>query len=179
MGTFMNYTEAKTLADDILTTLRPLCHRAEIAGSVRRLKQHDIKDVEVCAIPNSAHAIELRQIVNSKWGVPCAGLWPSKYTKIRTNLSIDLFWPNAETWGLIYVIRTGPAEFGQRMLAFWKTVTKGGYSEDGILHLADGTPVPTPEESDVFRVFEKYSGKRCPFIPPEKRLAIRHSQKPI
>jgi DNA polymerase/3'-5' exonuclease PolX len=172
----VNYDEAKKLADDLIATLRPLCVRAEIAGSVRRLKQTDIKDVEIVAIPNPVHAFELLRIVNSKWGKPSAGEWPSKYTKIRSQYSIDLFWPNAETWGLIYFIRTGPAEFGHRMLGYWKQITNGGYSEDGVLHLADGTPVFTPEEADVFRVLEQYGKVRCPFIPPEKRLAIKPSK---
>lgn len=167
----MNYDDAKQKADEILTAVRPFCHRAEIAGSIRRKKSVDIKDIEICAVPNSVYARELAFIVNRKWGEPQQGKFPSKYTKVRCLANIDFFWPTKETWGLIYFIRTGPAEFGQRMLAYWKTITKGGYSEDGILHLADGTPVPTLEEEDVFKVLEHYGQRPCPFIAPERRLA--------
>lgn len=173
----MTYTDAKLRADEILTAIRPFCHRAEIAGSVRRHKLDNIKDIEICAIPNTVFARELADIVNNRWGQPSAGKFPSKYTKVRSVVPIDFFWPSKETWGLIFLIRTGPAEFGQRMLAYWKTVTNGGYSKDGILHLANGTPVPTLEEADVFRVIEQYGKRPCRFVPPEKRLAIRYTKK--
>ena len=167
----MNYDDAKSRADEIIGMIRPFCHRAEIAGSIRRKKTVDIKDIEICAIPNTVYARELAFVVNRKWGEPAAGKFPSKYTKVRAVANIDFFWPTKETWGLIYFIRTGPREFGQRMLAYWKTITEGGYSEDGILHLADGTIVPTPEEEDVFKVLAHYGKRPCPCLPPERRLA--------
>jgi DNA polymerase/3'-5' exonuclease PolX len=171
----VNYADAKKKADEILEAIRPFCHRAEIAGSIRRKKSTDIKDIEICAIPNSVHARELADIVNKRWGEPSQGKFPSKYTKVRSIYNIDFFWPSKETWGLIYFIRTGPAEFGQRMLAYWKTITEGGYSEEGQLRLADGTIVPTLEEEDVFRVLEQYGKRPCPFLPPERRLSIKKS----
>lgn len=167
----MNIIDAQRRADEVLAVLRPLCLRCEVAGSVRRKKPTDIKDIEIVLIPHPEHLAELKDAINNRWGTPQIGAWPSKYCKIRAALNLDIFTVTPETWGLLFFIRTGPAEFGQRALTFWKTVTNGGYSKDGILHLADGTPVPTPEEEDVFRVLEKYSGTRCPFVPPERRLA--------
>lgn len=169
----MNLDDALTRGNEILAAIRPFCHRAEIAGSVRRKKSTDIKDIEVCAIPNTVFARELAEVVNSRLGIPSAGKFPSRYTKVRAIAMIDFFWLNAKNWGLLYFVRTGPAEFGHRALIFWKQITKGGYSEDGILHLADGTPVETLEEIDVFRVLEQYGGKPCPWIAPEKRLAMK------
>jgi DNA polymerase/3'-5' exonuclease PolX len=170
-GETLNLTDATKVAEDIVATLRPLCLRCEVAGSVRRKKTNDIKDIEVCIVPAPQFYRELSAIINAKWGRPSQGLWPSKYCKIRTHVSIDLFTCTRETWGLIYFIRTGPAEFSMRALAFWKTITNGGYSEEGILHLADGTPVPTLEEEDVFKVFSHYSGKPVPFVPPDRRFS--------
>jgi DNA polymerase/3'-5' exonuclease PolX len=169
----MNYAEAKKVADEIIAKIRPLCIRAEIAGSVRRQKQDMIKDIEIVAIPNPVHAYELHSVVNSHWGKPAMGAWPSLYTKIRTHVNIDFFWTDPVKWGLLFFIRTGPAEYGERMLRYWKQITNGGKSENCILHLADGTPVFTPEEEDVYRVLEKYSGKPCRWQPPEKRTAIK------
>lgn len=166
----MTLPEAQHRAAEVLAVLRPLCLRCEIAGSVRRKKPTDIKDIEIVLIPDPAHLAELKDAINNRWGIPQIGAWPSKYCKIRAMLNLDIFTVTPETWGLLFFIRTGPAEFGQRMLTYWKTITKGGYSQDGILHLADGTPVPTPEEEDVFRVLEQHGGQRCPFIPPERRL---------
>lgn len=169
----MNLEDAQSRANEVLAAVKPFCHRAEIAGSIRRLKRFDIKDIEICAIPNSAHARDLSDLVNARWGIPAMGKFPSLYTKVRGIYNVDFFWPTKETWGLIFLIRTGPAEFGKRMLQYWKTITNGGYSKDGILHLPGGTPVPTPEEEDVFQVLEDYGGKKCPFIKPEHRLEKR------
>lgn len=169
----MNYDEASKLADEIVTALRPFCHRCEVAGSVRRKKQYDIKDVEIVFIPKPECAREIADLVNKRWGEPTMGKWPSLYCKIRGRHSIDFFTTTKEKWGMIYFIRTGPGEFGQRMLAYWKTITNGGYSEDGILHLADGTLVPTLEEQDVFDALTRYGKRPCPFVAPEKRLATK------
>jgi len=46
----MYYQEAKELADRRQADLAPYCDRIEIAGSVRRLKQTDIKDVEIVCV---------------------------------------------------------------------------------------------------------------------------------
>jgi hypothetical protein len=70
------------------------------------------------------------------------------------------------------MIRTGSAEFSQAMLARWKQVTNGGMSRGGVLHNRAGTPVPTPEESDVFVAC------RAVWIPPNERVsasAVRSS----
>lgn len=169
----MIYDDAKSRADGILQVIRPLCLRSELAGSVRRMKPDDIKDIEFVSIPDPKRAFELRHVVNSAWGKPVMGEWPSLYTKIRLHQNIDFFWTDARKWGLLFFIRTGPAEYGERMLRYWKIITNGGYSKDCILHLADGTPVETPEEEDVFKAIEKYSGKRCPFQAPERRTPYK------
>ena len=68
------------------------------------------------------------------------------------NEQIDLFLALEDNWGLIYLIRTGSAEFSSKMLARWKKVSGGGYSENGYLHTADGKVVMTKEEIDVFKL---------------------------
>jgi hypothetical protein len=60
-------------------------------------------------------------------------------------------------------MRTGSAGFSAHMLATWKRVTRGGYSENGYLHRADGIPVVTKEETDVFSLC------RMKFVEPEQR----------
>lgn len=87
--------------------------------------------------------------------------------------AVDLFIVNPPAqWGLIYLIRTGSGVggdgrpetgFGPAMLALWKRRTNGGYSKGGLLHRADGTPVETLEEQDVFEACG------LPWIPPTER----------
>jgi DNA polymerase/3'-5' exonuclease PolX len=154
----------------------PLCLRCEIAGSIRR-RLPDCGDMELVSIPNPAHFSKLQDLVNnSNWGKPEIGAFPSKYTRLRTNvvLGIDLFWCSKETFGLNYFIRTGPKEFVTRALAHWKKITKGGFSDEAKLWKPEGAGFahhPTPEESDVFAALG------CKFVEPEKRLSQRISPK--
>jgi DNA polymerase/3'-5' exonuclease PolX len=150
-------------ADQIVGCLRLYCHRIEVAGSVRRKKPADIKDIEIVLIPKTSLAGALATMINTQWGRPSIGVWPAKYTKIRSACSIDIFTVTPETWGLLFFIRTGPAEFSHKALTRWKQLT-GGHSEGGRLTNPDGTRIATPEEKDVFAALQ------WDFIPPEKRL---------
>jgi len=159
----MNYADAKFKADEVLTALKPYCKRIEIAGSIRRKKLIDIKDIEICLVPDNASLPILRHLINHTWGVPTIGKWPAKYTKIRETKDIDIFTGSEQNWGLLFFIRTGPAEYAAKALAHWKKFTGGGFSEGCVLHTADGTKVPTLEEQDVFEAL------RWPYMEPESR----------
>lgn len=160
----MNLDDAIALATGIRNKLLPLCLRCEIAGSIRRKKPSMIKDVEICLVPNPQHLFEIKDLINSAWGKPAIGAFPSKYCRIRAYVNIDFFIPTLPEWGLNFFIRTGSAEFAQRALAHWKKITGGGYSESCQLHYKDGIICPTPEETDVFQALQ------CKFLPPEKRV---------
>ena len=67
------------------------------------------------------------------------------------DLQIEIYLQTPETWGLNKLIRTGPADFGQAILARWKSITIDGYSKGARLHRGDGAVVDTPREKDVFR----------------------------
>lgn len=56
--------------------------------------------------------------------------------------------------GLIELIRTGPAEHGQRILAEYARMRGGTCpaAEGGYLLAIDGARVPTPSEDDVYRL---------------------------
>ncbi len=88
-------------------------------------------------------------------------------------IMLDLFSVvGGRQFGLIFMIRTGSGRdpngreggFSRGMLSQWKHTTNGGYSQDGVLHLADGTKIETPEERDVFEACQ------VSFVPPELRL---------
>jgi DNA polymerase/3'-5' exonuclease PolX len=160
----MDLDYAIGVAEEIRNCLLSYCERVEIAGSVRRMKPTNIHDVEIVLIPKSAHLSELADVINKKWGSPSIGKWPAKYTKIRGAYQIDVFTATKENWGLLFFIRTGPAEYAQRALVDWKKICPGGYSEGAIFRAADGSKVLTPEEADVFRVL------RRDYVPPEKRF---------
>jgi DNA polymerase/3'-5' exonuclease PolX len=93
----------------------------------------------------------------------------SKLVEPETGLQVDLFSATAATFGLILLIRTGPADYSHRFV----TAIRGRPA----LHVAGGElhrgslgcgayaceVVPTPEEADV------YAAADWPFREPELR----------
>jgi DNA polymerase/3'-5' exonuclease PolX len=79
---------------------------------------------------------------------------------------VDLFLqPDASTWGVNFLLRTGDAEFSRRMVTpKWR----GGFMPDGFTVQdarvwKDGAVLDTPEEADVFKLWN------MEFVQPEDR----------
>lgn len=91
----------------------------------------------------------------------------------RPRIKCDVFLADAERWGLAYMIRTGSGVgpisgdprhgFAPAMLARWKRISNGGFSNGSTLRRPDRTVVPTPEEEDVFAALE------MDWVPPRNR----------
>lgn len=165
----MNLSDADKYAAELLAAIQPFCvpDRCMVVGSVRR-RVPQPNDVELIAIPITTDFDKLdglRKIVNGgRFGSVEVGAFPSRYTRLRgPHCKLDLFWNSRESYGLNTFIRTGSASFATAGLVHWKKITNGGYSEGAILHLADGTPVKTWVEEEVFEAL------KCKWIPPEKR----------
>lgn len=133
----MEHSAALAIAESVVDVLRPVCKRVEIAGSVRRGKP-DVKDIEIVAIPDLVPPVRKRAVFGApvppvykirldellaercERGLLGGGRWSlqkngEKYKKIYLidqQISVDLFLvtPPA-TWGVQFVIRTGPADF--------------------------------------------------------------------
>ncbi len=89
-----------------------------------------------------------------------------KYKRLKhidSGMICDLFITTPEKWGLIYAIRTGPADFSKAIVL--KFLSRGWHQHGGQLHghpKRNGKPcekgtrcqliIPTPEEVDVFNV---------------------------
>lgn len=185
---------AEAVAAEIIDLLSPFADRIEIAGSVRRRKAF-VSDIELVAIPLidrratdlfdteftefdllnqvcdrllADHVLEQRLDINGRprWGQR------AKLMRYR-DTPVDLFavLPPAQ-WGLIYTIRTGPAEFNLQLVT---AKSRGGLLPDHLMvrdgalyrHIAGAdipsdrevrkrypqawlTLVPTPEEADLF-----------------------------
>jgi DNA polymerase/3'-5' exonuclease PolX len=158
--------EAKYTANRLIEFLSPLCTKVEIAGSVRREKEN-VKDIEICLITDNkkklfnslgTHLLKVnKEFKPSKWG--------QKYLQFKyEGKQIDLFIGEPDNWGLLFLVRTGSAQFSTKILAQWKRVSKGGYSQDGYLHTAGGVKVLTPDEETVFRLCELM------FVEPKLRI---------
>ena len=175
-GTKVPYDEAKKIADELVVLLGGHFSRLEIAGSLRRKKEF-VGDIELVGIP---HAV---LDPNSFWATPISPIWAitslmktfgykaeksgEKYIKFVSNhaLNVDLFLCTPETWGCIFMIRTGSAEFTRKMVT---RKYAGGWCPDH-LYFRDGRlwnggdVLYTREEEDVFDELG------LAFIPPEQR----------
>lgn len=189
---------AKPLADAIAKELRHVCSRVEIAGSIRR-KKPMVKDIEILARPilmpgqtdlfgtviselNLLDEYVADKLQHGVWGqrldVNGRAAVGARYKRLVLNtgflpgIGIDLFsvLPPAQ-WGVIQMIRTGPAAFSQRIVTH---VSAGGWLPDD-LRVKDGAIwrttsagalieiIPTPDEAAVFAVLDR------PWITPEER----------
>lgn len=180
----MSLTTAVGLAQNIVSRICGGCERIEVAGSIRR-KKPDIGDIEIVCIPKRVGLMEdsaldpilqslveqdkLRRIKN--------GEKMKQFDVVNAGCKLDLFIVEPETWGVQFLIRTGPADFSKR---FVTQRSIGGYMPDSMCcrdgrlwHVrkwAGDDPVmdsavaiPTPEETDAF------AAVGLDFIEPEKR----------
>lgn len=181
--------EAKPAAEELRDLLQDSCTRIRIAGSIRRRKD-EVKDIELVAepkmIPDPGTLFEDRFV--SALDRRLADLLSSA-TKIQLltrdrdqkngdrfkqfryrGTKVDLFivLPPA-SWGVIYAIRTGPAEFSH---LFVTPRSMGGALPDefrfaGGELLREGNPVPTRTEQEFFEAIG------LPWWPPAERNAQR------
>ena len=175
----MKLQDAREIAVRILKELEPYCKRVQIAGSIRRGKQI-VKDIEIVAEPKYQYQPDLfgNMIRTSKLltfpyfdqmgSIIKAG---EKFVQIdlREGIKLDLFivTPPAQ-WGVIYLIRTGPAAFSRWMVTQRR---KGGALpsnakvKDGCIY-NDDLPFMTYDEIDFF----SFNGLE--FIDPKERKPL-------
>ena len=181
-GMKVPYADAKKVADDLLVLLGDHFQRLQIAGSLRR-KNEFVGDIELVGIP---HAV---LDPNSFWATPILPIWAiislmktfsykaeksgEKYIKFVSShgMNVDLFMCTPETWGCIFMIRTGSAEFTRKMVT---NKIYGGWCPNH-LRFSNGrlleyqgdvlVPLETPEESFVFDELG------LAYVPPEQRIS--------
>ena len=165
----MDLKTGQTLAALWLERLQPYCSRIEIAGSIRRRKPV-VTDIELVAVPKlsqerdlfgaigATHNLLEMELCTLDETVHFAKAGP-RYKQITFPdgdqvRKLDLFIVLLPAqWGVIFTIRTGPADFSRRL------VTKKRHCgllpsymqvKDGALW-AHGKVIETPEEKDFFR----------------------------
>lgn len=181
-GERMPYETALEIAKRWAKVLEPFCRRVEIAGSIRR-KRPEVGDIEIVCQPFEDTVVTQPDLFGQPRGVlrtPVLGeaqlmtlarengaRWVKgglRYVKLELGegCALDLFMvrPPAQ-FGLIYLIRTGPAAFSEYMVTRPKQM--GMKVEHGALWQRYAGIVPTPEEKDVFRVL------KVKYIKPEDR----------
>jgi DNA polymerase/3'-5' exonuclease PolX len=200
----MILAQALSIAEKLVDLLSPGCTRIEIAGGVRRQKA-DCHDIEIVSIPDQrpahlvfgqpAYKTVLDAIIASAEYPDETGLrlhkimGGDKYKKLGVSLdgghtwciSLDLFLvtPPAQ-WGLLYLIRTGPAEFSHWIVT---PKFKSGALPNGLqVHDAaiwnGETKLNTPEEIDVLRLcgldWIEPKNRSPRWVRPVRQVAIQN-----
>lgn len=171
------YAEALTIANTLLALLAPVCERIEIAGSLRRQKA-EVGDVELVAIPRYEVERDLFGDEVARRSLLDAELrsWPpirntlakdgDRYKQFTwATMPIDLFLVTPETWGVLFAIRTGSADFAKWLVTpGWAggALPLGGKVQEGRLWIG-GQLIATPEEADLFAAID------LPWVPPAER----------
>ena len=168
MKTKTPYAKALDIAMQYKDELEPYCERLEIAGSIRR-KEEMVGDIEIVAIPKfetwgnqlfgepiTYNALEKVIAEASRNGlVLIKNGQRYKQMQLVEGINLDLFicLPPAQ-WGVIYLIRTGSAEFSRKVVTQRKY---GGYLpsdcivKDGQV-LRDGVLILMSEEEDYLEL---------------------------
>jgi len=165
--------DARCAAESVATMLADAVERIVIAGSIRR-DRPDVGDIELVAIPRftdqpdgmfeSRRVNRLTETVDAlTWAGalanhpddPKRGERYSKLIHSASGLQVDLFSASADTFGLILLIRTGPAAYSRRFVTDLRRRglhVGGGELHRGGLGCGDYTceMLPTPTEEDVY-----------------------------
>jgi len=172
---------AAVLARELLDQLRPVCEQAEIAGSVRRQKP-DPKDIELVCIPITVPVMNLfadgevgrydlnrwvRDLVG--WELdrvqPRNGPRWKRLRNLKGALCCDLFITRPEAWGVMFTLRTGPADFSKELMI--RCQARGLKVTDGLLYRThrDGKTdlLATPTELSFFEALG------LPWLEPAQR----------
>lgn len=193
-GRALRWAEAHAVATELVGLLADACERIEIAGSIRRRKGevHDIELVAIpatgVAVLEGLFTDETRDfdrlaarvdhLVTEGRLAPRAVEIHRRDGSIETGqrmgdaykalvyrgVPVDLFTTDAERWGVIFALRTGPGDWNTRLVTecqrYFRRVAGGQ-----VLHL--GRPVPCPEEADFFRALGQ------PWVDPADRHVDR------
>lgn len=107
-------------ANHFIENLTPICHRIEMAGSVRRQCQ-SVGDVEiVCVVQNE---LLLEQMFSEGFkGMVVNGPRLKRFKYPDSHIQVELYITTMTDWGRIFAIRTGSSAFSHIQLAgtWWK-----------------------------------------------------------
>lgn len=165
----MHLDRARNLAESYVADLAPACERIEIAGSIRR-KAPTVGDIELVLIAKPelglfgggvtldgtlTAMLERGRLIPGRINGPKAKQFILPHAD---GMALELYICNAQTWGALFTIRTGPADFARQVVT---GRDKGGrcppgmFTQDGRLWdspgpLSEGeaSPIDTPEEVD-------------------------------
>lgn len=168
----MIHAKAASIAEAYVEMMLPYCHRAMVAGSIRRGKP-EVKDIEIVCAPKLITGADPEKLFGDgfrnllyewaldsgivwikpgtdeiiEWPIKPDGLyWRGVITAGQDSVKLDVFLTTAENFGTTLLIRTGSSDFNRGVMAHARMVHRPCYSNH--FHHA-GEPVEFEEEYDV------------------------------
>lgn len=186
-GARVPYADGYAAAVRLAREFEEVTNRRIIAGSLRR-QANDVGDIELVVVPVldtvgdgffaskdlDRFAERIDTLIECGYLAshpddPKRGARYSKVVDVASGLQVDLFSTSAETFGMMLLIRTGPADYSRRFVTDLRKrgLHVGNHAQLHRGGLGCGTYVCdvllTPEESDV------YEAAGWPFVNPEDR----------
>lgn len=165
---------AGVVAHRLVSELRDVCDRIEIAGSLRR-KKEAVHDIDIVVLPKSSpvgvlqHSETpldrvLQRLVNRGSLMPVRdGEKIKSFVATKTGVPIDLYIANEDTWATLLLIRTGSKNHNVLLAQRAQQL--------GMKLLASGEGI-RDSRGDLIRIStegEIFSLLKLPYLPPEKR----------
>jgi DNA polymerase (family 10) len=108
--------EAWAIADRIKAELLPFCEKLEVAGSLRRAREH-VNDIDLVVLPKDAAGLRARVALRT---MPITDGPANLMVRLRSGLQLDIFFAHGGTrdlldaqpsnWGSVLLCRTGSKE---------------------------------------------------------------------
>lgn len=184
-GSRRTLSEATASAEAFRALFEGTFERWQVSGSIRR-KKPDVGDAEHLVIPRIApravnsglfpetrnvnllwermdQLVEAGNLVKHLYGA--SGFrWGEKYRGCEFGGMLHEVWTaNASNWGCKSIIRTGPADFSERVVTVFKQGGMYRQHEGDLVLVSTGETVPVPDE----QTYLKLAG--IPWIEPEDR----------
>ena len=165
----LEYKKAEAIALQVETTVKPLCLKLKIVGSIRR-KKPQVGDCDFVVLTTDANWAKIVQILK-KPKVICSGpsLIKINYPVEGCLFQVDFYRATAQTFGVQEVIRTGSADHNMWLAGY--AISKGYRLKYSSGLIKDGVVIAGETEESVFSALD------LPCPSPSTREVL--DQKPI
>lgn len=156
----MDLEQARSLGNEIVDKLKPLCSRIEVVGSIRRNKPL-CRDVDIVLIPDRGCQGRLALALRDLGPVIKSG--PLIHSCLYRGQQADIYIATEQTWWTLMLIRTGSKEHNIKLCSRAKAMGMKLHADGSGLTRADGTLIVPSSEQDIFTIL------KLPYKRPEER----------
>lgn len=110
----MKLERAKVIAERVTDTLRPHCHRIQIAGSIRRGAPL-VNDIDIVLIEKPDAALLMPGILSTIGLFQLNGPHVKRLYLPQHTITVDIYIATPTTWATLLLIRTGSKENNIRL----------------------------------------------------------------